>query len=52
MEAPGGIESMEFQRVRHDWATNTHAHPTFIQNKLTTKIQYKADNSMQTLFVV
>ena len=42
----------ESQRVRYDWATNTEAHTTFIQNKLTTKIQYKAVNSMQTLFVI
>ena len=25
-EEPGGLQSMELQRVRHDWATNTHTH--------------------------
>ena len=25
-EEPGGPQSMELQRVRHDWATNTHTH--------------------------
>ena len=25
-EKPGGVQSMELQRVRHDWATNTHTH--------------------------
>ena len=23
---PGGLQSMRLQRVRHDWATNTHTH--------------------------
>ena len=23
-EEPGALQSMELQRVRHDWATNTH----------------------------
>ena len=23
-EDPGGLQSMGLQRVRHDWATNTH----------------------------
>ena len=23
-EEPGGLQSMEFQRVRHDWVTITH----------------------------
>jgi len=26
MEEPGGLQSMGSQRVRHDWATNPHAH--------------------------
>ena len=25
-EDPGGIQSMELQRVEHDWVTNTHTH--------------------------
>ena len=25
-EEPGGLQSMGSQRVRHDWATNTHTH--------------------------
>ena len=25
-EVPGGLQSVGSQRVRHDWATNTHAH--------------------------
>ena len=25
-EGPGGLWSMGLQRVRHDWATNTHTH--------------------------
>ena len=25
-EDPGGLQSMELQRVRHNWATNTHTH--------------------------
>ena len=25
-EKPGGLQSMGSQRIRHDWATNTHAH--------------------------
>ena len=24
-EEPGGLQSMGSQRVRHDWATNTHS---------------------------
>ena len=25
-EEPGGLQSMELQRVVHDWVTNTHTH--------------------------
>lgn len=25
-EEPGGLQDIEFQRVRHNWATNTHTH--------------------------
>ena len=25
-EKPGGLQSIGFQRVRHDWTTNTHTH--------------------------
>ena len=27
-EEPSELESMESQRVGHDWATNTHPHPS------------------------
>ena len=26
IEEPGGLQSMGWQRVRHDWVTNTHTH--------------------------
>ena len=26
-EEPGGLQSVGFQRVGHDWVTNTHTHP-------------------------
>ena len=29
-EEPGGLQSMGSQRVRHDWATNTHIHTIHI----------------------
>ena len=30
-EEPGGLQSMELQKVRHDWVTNIHKHISRIQ---------------------
>ena len=32
-EEPGGLESMDSQRIGRDWATNTHAQ-TYLQNNI------------------
>ena len=33
-EGPGGLPSMELQRVGHNLATNTHTQPKYLKNKL------------------
>ena len=44
-EEPGGLQSMGSQRVRHDWATNTHFMSTFI-------LFMSACFSIPTLFIL
>ena len=37
-EEPGGLQSVELQRVGHNWATNTHTHThTHIHKQLILK---------------
>ena len=33
-EAPGGLQSMELQRVRHNWANFTHTHFSRLRKKI------------------
>ena len=53
-EEPGGLQSMESQRVRHDWMTNTHTHThTHTQHFYNRKKLYmhNANVIIDTLFV-
>ena len=39
-EEPGGLPSMESQRVGHDWATNTHTHTQYLSHRVAVKSKW------------
>ena len=46
-EEPGGLQSMELQRVRHNWATNTHIHTPGSASLQRLHFQQRQDSCQQ-----
>ena len=48
-EEPGRLRSIKWQRLGHDWATDTHAHN--VQHQECTKVNHRVITASQCRFI-